>query len=552
MNSDRQENSLPLTDVEKCSPRVAESRTNGLLNVILQGPHAWKHWWIGLVRSVDHKEILVRAGSDATFSFNYVFMIAVASGIAIIGLLLNSPAVIIGAMLISPLMGPIVSTGFAIAGFDVSLGKNGARSLLLGAFAAVGFAAAIAMLSPIKELTPEILARTRPNLLDLAVAILSGAAGGYAMIRGRGGAIVGVAIATALMPPLAVVGYGLASWQWTVVRGALLLFVTNMVAIALAVAAIAEWYGFGRGGLRKRFAMQAVISLTILAPLTVPLYWSLKSIVWESRVHTTVRAIIEKGAKGLKNGQVAQLHILFREDTPPSVEAILVSEESQVGFDNRLQDEMQKVLNVPVILRLTHLRADDPNKLAARLTAERSKTLVPMEEYSLEMAIHNEVPFPLTAVEADVTRKTVTLVPQARVDVGLGAWREIERLLTKRHPDWQVTLVPPSLMLPSIDFAPGTDLLDDTAEEQLVIAAWAFERLSLREVTLIGHAASKSKNARAMSKRRLDRVAKWFIEHGVSVQSQISETVAYPTATNRIPAVEIDLPRHRNTQYRHS
>jgi hypothetical protein len=124
----------------------------------------------------------------------------------------------------------------------------------LGTAAAVAFTSLIVLLSPVKELTTELLARTRPNLFDLVVAILSGAAGGYALIRGRGGAIVGVAIATALMPPLATIGYGLVTERWPVARGALLLFFTNMAAISLSVAAVAEWYGFGRGGLRKRFA----------------------------------------------------------------------------------------------------------------------------------------------------------------------------------------------------------------------------------------------------------------------------------------------------------
>lgn len=116
---------------------------------------------------------------------------------------------------------------------------------------AVGMTAAIVLLSPVQDATPEILVRTRPNRFDLVAAVLSGAAGGYATVRRRAGAVVGVAIAAALMPPLAVAGYGLATSQWSIARGAALLFVTDMVAISATAALVAGWYGFGRGGIRR-------------------------------------------------------------------------------------------------------------------------------------------------------------------------------------------------------------------------------------------------------------------------------------------------------------
>ena len=283
----------------------------GFMQIVMLGPRAWRVWWRALVHSIDHKSILTQVRQDASFSFNFNFMIVVAAGIATIGLLLNSPAVIIGAMLISPLMGPIVATGVALATLDVDLGRKSISTLALGTAAAIGFTALIVALSPVKELTPELLARTRPNLFDLVVAILSGAAGGYAMIRGKGGAIVGVAIATALMPPLATIGYGLVTARWPVARGALLLFVTNMVAISLAVAAVAEWYGFGRGGLRKRFARQALISLLVLAPLAVPLFFSLKAIAFESFAQASVRGVLSTAADKLPNGQLGEVAMTF-------------------------------------------------------------------------------------------------------------------------------------------------------------------------------------------------------------------------------------------------
>ncbi len=524
--------------------RAAASTFGSLGQVLMLGPRVWKGRWNRLVRSVQHQEIIGRAQQEAALSFNYVFMVAMAAGIATIGLLLNSPAVIIGAMLISPLMGPIVGTGFAIAGFDVELGKRGALALLVGALAAVGFAAAIVWISPVRELTSEILARTRPNLLDLAVAILSGAAGGYGMIRGRGGAIVGVAIATALMPPLAVVGYGLATWQWTVARGALLLFVTNMVAIALAVAAIAEWYGFGRGGLRKRFAAQAVVSLLVLAPLAVPLYLSLRSIAWESRVQTTVHDILEAGAEHMKNGQLAQMRIRFNGGEPPFVEAIIVSDQTRPGFDVQLRKEIQASLGVPVALHLTQLQADDPEALAVARNRIAGKLDVARLGVDMVAALRSELPFPLAAVEVNPERKTVVIVPRIQAGVGLAAWHDIEAALMRRYPDWHLTVVPPVTDLPPVEFASGAYTLDAAAAARLREIAWALARWSVKEVRLTGHASSTAGGSKVLARRRVAAVGRWFTGSGIKVQ----ELAIYPAPRQTAREREIGEAAFRSVE----
>lgn len=164
-----------------------------------------------------------------------------AAGIATLGLVLNSPAVIIGAMLISPLMGPILAGGLALATGDVILGLRSAINLTISCLVAVGFAFLLVAVLPFKEITNEIAVRTHPNTLDLAVAFFSGAIGSIAIckeVKGVVTSIPGVAIAVALMPPLGVVGYGIAvafslnlDEGMEVARGGGLLFLTNLVAI---------------------------------------------------------------------------------------------------------------------------------------------------------------------------------------------------------------------------------------------------------------------------------------------------------------------------------
>ncbi len=172
---------------------------------------------------------------------SYWVEVLFAAGIATLGLVLNSPAVIIGAMLISPLMGCILANGLSLAAGDVILAWRALIKLILSCGVAISFALFLVWLLPFKEMTPEILARTRPNLLDLVVALFSGGVGSVAICKQPKGVVTsipGVAIAVALMPPLCVVGYGLgiaASQGFTnglqVASGGGLLFFTNLVAI---------------------------------------------------------------------------------------------------------------------------------------------------------------------------------------------------------------------------------------------------------------------------------------------------------------------------------
>ena len=149
-------------------------------------------------------------------------------------------------MLISPLMNPIAALGFGFASIDGHRIRDAVRVVIVGAVIGILTGMVITWLSPIRNATPEILARTQPTLLDLAVALFSGIAGGYASVIVRGGTAIGVAIATALMPPLATLGYGLGVLQMRFALGAALLFLTNLAAIAFAFALIARLSGVAR------------------------------------------------------------------------------------------------------------------------------------------------------------------------------------------------------------------------------------------------------------------------------------------------------------------
>jgi len=186
----------------------------------------------------DAKPRIYRQMFDASeiVGLNYSLELLLSAGIATLGLVLDSPAVVIGAMLISPLMGPILAAGLALASADLYLGLKSLLSIAFGVVISVSFAAGLVWLLPFQSATHEILARTTPNLLDLGVALLSGLAGATVVSRGGGGggitALPGVAIAVALMPPLCTVGFGIGSgFSLAIISGAGLLFLTNLGAI---------------------------------------------------------------------------------------------------------------------------------------------------------------------------------------------------------------------------------------------------------------------------------------------------------------------------------
>ncbi len=194
-------------------------------------------------------ELYIELSKAATLKdFVYWLQIFFAAGIATLGLILNSPAVIIGAMLISPLMGPIMASGLALATGDLILGVRAAVNLLFSCLAAVTFAVLLVALLPFKEMTAEIAGRTSPTTLDLFIALFSGAIGSIAICREVKGVVTsipGVAIAVALMPPLCVVGYGIGlavslnrAEGLSVASGGGLLFLTNLVAITFTAMVV--------------------------------------------------------------------------------------------------------------------------------------------------------------------------------------------------------------------------------------------------------------------------------------------------------------------------
>lgn len=273
----------------------------------------WRRLRRRLANHVDHTAVIGNVADEGGLSPRFAFMAVMSCGIAILGLLQSSAAVVIGAMLISPLMAPIVQLGFSLCVVDFRMMGRALLALLTGVLLALATAMCIVWLSPLREPTSEILARTQPTLFDLLVAILSGLAGGYAVITRKGEAIVGVAIATALMPPMAVVAFGLGTGDLGIAGGAFFLFMTNLLAIALSVTLIAKWYGFGVDNSPKHSAWQAIVIASTFVLLALPLGLALRNIGEQTWTANQTRAVVQKYLQQ-RGGSIEQISVERRDE----------------------------------------------------------------------------------------------------------------------------------------------------------------------------------------------------------------------------------------------
>ena len=180
-----------------------------------------------------------------SFKGSNIIILIIAIFIASLGLNTNSAAVIIGAMLISPLMGPIIGMGFGVGTYDFDLIKRSFRNLAIAAMFSVLASTIYFLISPISEGRSELLARTSPTIYDVLIGFFGGLAGIVALgCKKKGNVIPGVAIATALMPPLCTAGYGIATWQMHYFFGAFYLFLINSIFIGFATTVGVKFLGF--------------------------------------------------------------------------------------------------------------------------------------------------------------------------------------------------------------------------------------------------------------------------------------------------------------------
>jgi uncharacterized hydrophobic protein (TIGR00271 family) len=311
----------------------------------------------GSLTLAEHAETYrtVRDGSRARPDF--FVLVAMAAAVATLGLLMDSPAVIIGAMVIAPLMSAILGISLGVAQGDMPLLWQAAKATLLGAGLVIAVAALVTAVIPDRSLTAEILARVQPSLLDLGVALAAGIVAVYAHCRREMvGALAGVAIAVALVPPLAAIGIGLTMLDGTIAGGATLQFLTNLSAIVAAGAIVFLLFGF-RADPGERFrvfsrSMIGVIALLLIVSgaLTVLTIDSVRSTLLEREVQAALTAElrslegVELLSWEIENSEEPDLGLRVRVQTAHTLSREQVS---------ALQEQVVERLGRPLRLRIS-------------------------------------------------------------------------------------------------------------------------------------------------------------------------------------------------------
>jgi len=252
----------------------------------------------------DFRELFVGLRQSARVSSVFIVLMILSTLLATTGLFQNSAPVIIGAMILAPLMTPIVSFSMGVVRGEKELLQESAKTLLVGVVTALLFACLYTYLMPLTMLTDEMKGRLNPNILDLMVAIISGVAAAYAHAKSEvAKSLAGVAIAVALVPPLSVIGIGIGWWDVGVVYGSFLLFVTNLAGITLAAALTFLLLGFAPV---RRATKGIALTALFLVLVTVPLFFSFSKVIEQHRIFAQLKTVEHL----LLDGQAVTLRVL--------------------------------------------------------------------------------------------------------------------------------------------------------------------------------------------------------------------------------------------------
>jgi uncharacterized hydrophobic protein (TIGR00271 family) len=330
------------------------------------------HFWRRITRPIDKErrgEVRIRLRDASHPGFDFFLLVILSCTIATMGLLTDSVAIIIGAMLVAPLMSPILGLGLASITGDHHLLRDSVAGIIQGAIVAVIVSFLWTWLNRnlpfilLQEVPVEVLTRTHPSPIDLTVAVAGGIAAAYALAQPHlSAALPGVAIATALMPPLCTVGVGLALDRMDIAGGAGLLFVTNTVAIAFAATLVFFALGFSPKPitLTNRLPRSLVVAALLTVSLMVPLTYLSVNFVKQARDRREVEIIVQEEVENVLEAELIELNfrrvgdalsmnITLRTPRPLYYRDSVAIQEAIAG---RLQQPVELVINSIIASRL--------------------------------------------------------------------------------------------------------------------------------------------------------------------------------------------------------
>lgn len=373
----------------------------------------------------DYEETPQFVRSQAEFHGGNTWALIFAILICSVGLNVNSTAVIIGAMLISPLMGPIVGTGFGMATNDFDLLRRGLRNLFLAAAVALLASTLYFLVSPLSAEQSELLARTRPTLYDVLIALFGGGAGAVALTRknNKDNVVPGVAIATALMPPLCTAGFAIAQGKLPFLLGALHLFLINALFIFLSSLGFFRLMKFHRaaidpGHLLRNRVILALITLGIALPSAYTAWTVVNEARFQQLAHRFIsdnlkfpdRAVVNVELRYARPGSTISATLLGKplpEDTARVLQQRLAAY-GLAGTQLELNQPIEAQASVEQLSTLVRQRAlEDLYRHNEKLIGDRDARIRVLEEELIKMRTHE---FPVAEIYSELSALFPTLV----------------------------------------------------------------------------------------------------------------------------------------------
>lgn len=350
--------------------------------------------------------------TESSIGVTYFLLVILAAIVATLGLLTNSTAVIIGAMLISPIMNPIIGMSFSMTIGESKIFSQSIKGIILGTFVAITISIFVTLFIPSRALTAEILSRTKPTIIDLVIALASGAAGAYTMCHKKESSVLpGVAIATALMPPLCVVGIGLVQTEYNVALGGFLLFLTNLIAINLASALVFKFSGFTTkdeidnsekdDNLLKVNQHRLLISITAFALITIPLSYIMYSTIVQEKTKKLIDDSLNKTTSTFDGVDLVNYTYEIK-DNKVLINTVVRSINKLDGTNIKLmENSLEKQIGKPTQINMKVILAQEVNA--------STKMETPNLEQKSEPKIEAETPKEEPILNADKTIEYVLI-----------------------------------------------------------------------------------------------------------------------------------------------
>jgi uncharacterized hydrophobic protein (TIGR00271 family) len=529
-----------------------------------------REWLRKYTADINHNAVMAGVFAEGEISVGYFFVLNVANLIALCGLLMNSSPVIIGAMLISPLMGPILSFGFAFVTGDKVIWRNSIRKIVLSVIVTIIVAALATWLSPLKDATSEILSRTKPNLYDLIIAFLAGIAGASALCTKKNYLTVvpGVAIATAVIPPLSVAGYGAGTANAAIFFGGFLLFFTNFVAIIISTCLVFYFYGFRAhiseetdlSRMKKRFAYLFAVLLVI----SIPLAYTLRISIAEVSLRTAIRQALAHELNREKESRLATFTYKTRDDgileINAMVNAVKYLNDVEIAKVNRsLETALHRKTNLnleQIKVQAGGLKEQLPNFPLQAATPPRSPgdLLRNAEESVKTIAGQCTGNIERIMAPSKVTDFSVTFHDKpGKVSINLTVRRDtplsseeslwISRILASelnRPIDLTVETVP---FLPLLLFKPGETELSEEMKKEIITIKDIYGRDENITVSVEAYPEKSGKAGISRAKKRMESVA-GFLNRDCGIPGNHIST-AISSRRLRQPAIRIIIGNNR-------